>query len=103
MIKKKCPICRSVKQSIIWNKKIRDGANLYSKNNIKILLCNNCDLRYKSTLTIDQLDNIKFRKKYDGEASIKKYLIFNKSRELTKFKQLKSAINFTTSSFKFFF
>ena len=94
MTKKKCPLCKSTKLSLIWNDKIRDGSNLYSKNKIKILLCGNCNLRYKSTLTIDQLDNIAFREKYNGEASIKKYLTFNKSRELTKFKQLEGVINF---------
>ena len=71
-----CPICKSKNQIRVWNNKIRDGKKSYSKNKIKIFLCLNCETRYKLIRSKKYLDNIIFRKKYDGEASIQKYHSF---------------------------
>lgn len=98
----KCPICYSRKQKEIWYGKIRDGIKnyktIYSKKKIKIFFCNNCGVRYKYPLTKDLLNNQLFRKKYDGEASIKKYYSFNKTRELKKFHKIFKLINFKNKS-----
>ena len=89
-----CPICKSKNQIRVWNNKIRDGKNSYSKNKIKIFFCLNCETRYKLVRSKKYLDNVIFRKKYDGEASIKKYHSFNENRELNKFKIFFKKINF---------
>ena len=89
-----CPICKSKNQIRVWNNKIRDGKKSYSRNKIKIFFCLNCETRYKLVRSKKYLDNVIFRKKYDGEASIKKYYSFNEKRELNKFKNFFKKINF---------
>ncbi|MDA9136734.1 class I SAM-dependent methyltransferase [Candidatus Pelagibacter sp.] len=93
-MKMKCPICKSLNQKNIWNDKIRDGKNQYSSKKILINLCINCNVRYKASRTKKYLDNEVHRKRYEGEASIKKYQSFNKSRELDKYKNFFKTINF---------
>jgi len=92
-MKKKCPICKSKKQVNIWNDKIRDGLKGYTNKKEKIFLCNNCNTRYRFSRTKEFLDNAHFRKIYDGEASVNKWLEFNKPREMRKFNKCLKYIN----------
>lgn len=92
---KTCKICSSRKHSLVWNDKIRVGEKKFSKKNFKILKCEICNLvsLEKPYLKFEN-DNQTFRKIFDGENTIEKFLNFHKPRELKKFKKFKKYISF---------
>lgn len=93
-----CPLCRSTKKKIIWNDKIRSGKNIWSKKKYKILKCNNCSVAFLEKIHNELEDNSVFRKVFDGSNTVKKYLYFNKPRELKKLFKIKRFVNFKNKS-----
>jgi len=93
-----CPLCRSKKISLIWNKKIRSGKNLWTKKKFKISKCNNCDLVFLNNRSDQLLDNKIFRKKFDGNNTIAQYKSFNKPREKYKLQVIQKYVNFSNKS-----
>ena len=93
-----CPICKSKKNKLIWNGKLRAGKDIWTKKNKKISRCQNCDLIFLNKRNKNLIDNKVFRKIFDGDNSVKKYISFNKSRELLKLKKIKKYINFKNKS-----
>ena len=90
-----CPICKDKKKKLlIWNKPIRSGKNIWTKNSNKILWCKKCDLRFMENFNHTLQDNKLFRKLYDGSNSVKKYKSFNKKREKFKLDKIKKILNF---------
>lgn len=94
----KCPLCRSKKNEIIWNNKIRSGKKSWTKNKYKIYKCSNCSLGFLKNLHDTLEDNTIFRKIFDGSYSIKKYLTFNRPRELGKIQKIKKHLSFKNKS-----
>ena len=90
-----CPLCKSNKISLIWDKKIRSGKNLWTIKNHKISKCKNCDLVFLNKRSKKLINNKIFRKKFDGKNTISQYKSFNKPREEYKLKIIKKYINFT--------
>ena len=91
----KCIICSNKKFSVVWFDRIREGQNLFSKKKVKILKCNNCSLVFlKKKISKYENNNKSFRKKFDGDSTIKKYLNFHKPREIKKFKSIFMYLNF---------
>lgn len=95
----KCKICGKEKFTIIWLDKIRVSKNSFSKNKVKILKCNNCSLVFlKKKISKFENNNKSFRKKFDGENTINKYLNFHKPREIKKLKSIFKYLNFRNKS-----
>ncbi len=91
----KCIICKNSKHEIIWFDKLRSGKNIFTNNRYKIYRCSVCELVFLKKPIIDyENNNDLFRKKFDGQSSIKKYLEFHKPRELKKLKKILKYLNF---------
>ena len=89
-----CPICKGKKTKIIWDSKIRAGKNLWTKDKRKISQCETCDVVFLNKRSEELIDNSIFRKKFDGDNSIKKYSSFNKPREKYKLNIIKKFLQF---------
>lgn len=94
----KCPICKSKKTQLFWNGKLRLGKNKWTKERKKISRCENCDLIFLNKRIKYLIDNKIFRKLFDGDNSVKKYISFNKPREYLKLKKIKKFISFKNKS-----
>ncbi len=94
----KCPLCGSNKNTLIWNNKLRSGKNIWTKKKHKIYKCNSCSLGFLEKRDDLLEDNSIFRKLYDGSNSIKKYLSFNRPRELHKLYKIKKLLSFKNKS-----
>ena len=89
-----CKLCNSNKKSLIWNDTIRSGKGKFTKKKYKIFNCLSCNVKYLEKTNKKLLNNVVFRKKFDGSNSVKKYHDFNKPRELRKIKFIEKFISF---------
>lgn len=83
-----CPLCKSKKLKTIWNNRIRSGKNTWTKKKQIIYQCKECEVAFLKFRHKNLDDNKVFRKKFDGSNSVKKFLSFNKPRELNKIRQI---------------
>ena len=93
-MKHRCICCGLCNHKIIWNDKIRVGKNIFSKNRIKIVCCNSCDLvSLKKKIKILEDSSIA-RDLYNNNNSIKEFIRFHYPREIKKIKYIEKYINF---------
>tara|TARA_X000000368_G_scaffold418299_1_gene417472 strand:- start:486 stop:1448 length:963 start_codon:yes stop_codon:yes gene_type:complete len=105
----KCPICNNLKKKkLIWNDKIRSGNTngrktktgwkskaLFTEKKEKIYKCSNCDVCFLANIkTYFEGNNDLLRKQFDGSNSIRKYLDFDKPREIKKINKILKFVNF---------
>lgn len=94
----KCPLCRSNKNKLIWDDKIRSGKNIWTDIKHKIFKCKNCSLGFLEKRHGNLEDNSVFRKIFDGSNTVKKYLSFNKPREIKKILKISKFLDFSKQS-----
>ena len=90
----KCICCNKTDYKVIWNKKIRTGKNTFSKNNVKIICCKNCDLVSLKKKSDKLEDSSIARNIYNINNSIKEFDKFHKPREIKKIKFIEKFLNF---------
>lgn len=83
-----CPLCKSKKITVIWKDKIRSGKNTWTEKKEIVYQCKKCELGFLKNRHKNLDDNKIFRKRFDGSNSVKKFLSFNKPRELNKLKKI---------------
>lgn len=89
----RCIICKNNKFIQVWNDKLRDSQNSFTKNKEIILKCKKCDLVFLKNLKKDLENSFIAREKFNKNNSIKEFYNFHQKREINKFKRIISLID----------
>lgn len=89
---KKCIICGKKKFKIVWNDRIRNAANNFTKKKEKIFQCLNCNLVFLKQKRKILENSSLTRNIFNKDNSIKEFLKFHNPREKAKLKFIKKII-----------
>ena len=93
-----CIICNSKKFETIWNDKLRNSPNSFTKKKEKIFKCKNCNLVFLQKKRKNLEDSSVARKIFNKDNSIKEFLKFHKPREKGKINRIKNYLNVNNKS-----
>ena len=89
----KCIICNKTKFTKVWNDKLRNSRNSFTKKKEIVLKCDNCSLVFLKKLKRNLENSFISRNKFNKDNSIKEFYNFHYNREIKKLKSVMTLIN----------
>ena len=93
-----CIICNNKSYNLVWNDKLRNSSNTFTKSKEKIFQCKNCKLVFLEKKRKNLEDSSIARKIFNKDNSIKEFIKFHKPREKNKIKKIKYFLNIKNKS-----